>query len=206
MFTGGIDEAGRGPVIGPMVIVGVAIKSEKQSIVDNLMVKDSKNLSIKKRTELSWTLRHFLDCVVVKIIDPEIIDKWILNKNYGGLNELELKIILDIINIIKVKKVIIDCPDVNPLRFKKKIEMKINNLEIISSHKADENYSTVAIASIVAKIIRDREISNISEFYGDIGSGYPSDPKTINFLKKLKNQDKKYPSFVRKSWKTLNRI
>ena len=74
MFTGGIDEAGRGPVIGPMVIVGVAITSEKQSIVDNLIIKDSKNLSIKKRTELAKILLH--KPKIILLDEPEInLDK-----------------------------------------------------------------------------------------------------------------------------------
>ena len=73
---------------------------------------------------------------------------------------------------------------------------------MIVEPKADLRYRVVGAASIVAKVNRDMAIEKL----GDVGSGYPSDPKTINFLKKLKNQDKKYPSFVRKSWKTLNRI
>jgi len=198
----GIDEAGRGPVIGPMVIAGYCIEEEKLDLLKSLGVKDSKELTRKQREEIYNEIIKLTDKYKYIIIGPKTIDYYVYRNK---LNYLEFENMIKIIEEIKPDKVIIDSPMVNT---KKVIEYIKNNLkinvEIIAENKADKNYPVVSAASIIAKVIRDREIDKIKEKLNlDIGSGYPSDEKTIEVLKKDYDKIKDY---VRKSWITIKRI
>ena len=96
----------------------------------------------------------------------------------------------------------VDASDVLEDRFKQHIlESLPFKVEIISEHKADRSYPIVSAASIIAKVERDKEIAELAKKYGDFGSGYPTDPKTISFLKQCLDSFDEYPAFVRKSWK-----
>ncbi len=198
----GIDEAGRGPVIGPMVIAGYCIEEEKLDLLKSLGVKDSKELTRKQREEIYNEIIKLTDKYKYIIIGPKTIDYYVYRNK---LNYLEFENMIKIIEEIKPDKVIIDSPMVNT---KKVIEYIKNNLkinvEIIAENKADKNYPVVSAASIIAKVIRDREIDKIKEKLNlDIGSGYPSDEKTIEVLKKDYDKIKDY---VRESWITIKRI
>ena len=78
--------------------------------------------------------------------------------------------------------------------------------KIVAEHKADSKYIPVAAASILAKVTRDRAIEKLKEAYGEIGSGYPSDPITRRFLEEYYKKHGVFPPIVRKSWKTLEKI
>jgi ribonuclease HII len=84
--------------------------------------------------------------------------------------------------------------------------LNISNLaktgKIISSHHADRKYPVVSAASIIAKVNRDRAIEKLRKNH-DLGSGYPSDSKTMNFIKEWISQNGDLPVFVRKSWKPV---
>ena len=98
----------------------------------------------------------------------------------------------------------IDCIDVKPERFKNEIEKFPGTiLKVVAEHGADDGYAIVSAASIVAKVERDMEINKIKKEFKDIGSGYPSDPKTISFLKNIPYNE--LPDFVRRSWSTVKR-
>jgi len=118
------------------------------------------------------------------------------------LNEIEKIAIKKIIANSNPDVAIIDCIDVVPERFCNEIE-KFAGIEVIAEHKADDKYVIVAAASIVAKVQRDLEIEKIRKKYQDVGSGYPSDPKTMEFLEGISYND--LPNFVRKSWATVKR-
>jgi ribonuclease HII len=198
----GIDEAGRGPVIGPMVIAGYCIEEEKIELLKSLGVKDSKELTRKQREDIYNEIIKLTDKYKYIIIDPKTIDYYVYKNK---LNYLEFENMIKIIEEIKPDKVIIDSPMVNT---KKVIEYIKNNLkinvEIVAENKADKKYPIVSAASIIAKVIRDREIDKIKEKLNlDIGSGYPSDEKTIEVLKKDYDKIKDY---VRESWMTIKRI
>jgi ribonuclease HII len=198
----GIDEAGRGPVIGPMVIAGYCIEEEKLDLLKSLGVKDSKELTRKQREEIYNEIIKLTDKYKYIIIGPKTIDYYVYKNK---LNYLEFENMIKIIEEIKPDKVIIDSPVVNT---KKVVEYIKNNLkinvEIIAENKADKKYPVVSAASIIAKVIRDREIDKIKEKLNlDIGSGYPSDEKTMEVLKKDYDKIKDY---VRESWITIKRI
>ena len=202
----GIDEAGRGPVLGPMVVVGVSTGSRALAKLSRLVRKDSKALSPHVREKLSWRMRPLLEGVVVKVVPPSMIDEWVLG---GGrnLNSLELNIITSIAHLLKPDELYIDSWDVKPERLRERLEETLpGGVEIICEHGADERYPIVGAASIIAKVLRDREISKLSSIYGPMGSGYSSDGRTISFLRKWYKRWGEFPPFARKSWKTLERI
>ncbi len=207
MLILGIDDAGRGPVIGPMIIAGCLIDSKYERELKNLGVKDSKQLTQKRREFLFEKIKELSVKYDFVIIPAEEIDSY--NKNKINLNELEAIKMAEVINKIndgKEKiKVIIDCPSVSINKWKDYLKTKVenlSNLEINAEHKADVNYVEVSAASIIAKCIREKEMDKLRELYGEeIGSGYTSDPKTCTFLesnfKKHKNK-----GIFRKSWST----
>jgi ribonuclease HII len=205
----GIDEAGRGPVIGPMVMCAFAIEQNKEVNLQNLGVKDSKLIPPIKREQLfenlSVNFQYTMKSVTAKEVDdalndPELNLNWLEAITSANLcNELIKKLGTDDVRII------VDCPSTNPDAYKEYFRNKLDNkdIELIVEHKADMNYLVVGAASIIAKVTRDRTITNLKKEIGiDFGSGYPSDPKTKAFL--VANYDK-YDVF-RKSWASWKKI
>jgi len=195
MKTLGIDEAGRGPVMGPLVVAGVMIEESEQADLGE--VKDSKLLAHGKRLQLDKQIREVADFKVIEV-SPQEIDQALASKDLN-LNWLEAHKQAEIINELNPDKAIIDCPSVNPEKYTEYLKGLLTNkdIELIVEHKADMNYPTCAAGSILAKVKREQEVDKIKEKYGDTGSGYPSDPKTKDFLK---NNWNRCPEIFRHSW------
>lgn len=201
----GIDEAGRGPVIGPLIVTGVVIPEKKIPVLERMGIKDSKKLTPTRRKVLSRKLKNTFDYETVEITAQDIDN---LRARDVNLNEIEKIAMIKIIDKLDADCIIIDSVDVEPKRLKKEIKDVVGgNTEIISEHKADDKHIQVAAASIIAKYERDSIIKQLKKEYrkiGEIGSGYPSDPKTKMFLKKFTYD--KMPEIVRKSWKTVENL
>ncbi|NJE04610.1 ribonuclease HII [Thermococcus sp. M36] len=200
----GIDEAGRGPVIGPMVIAAVVLDEENVPKLEELGVRDSKKLTPKRRERLFDDIIALLDDYVILELWPEEIDS-----REGTLNEFEVENFVKALNSLKIKSdvVYIDAADVKEKRFGEDIKKKLDfEAEIIAEHKADDRFVPVSAASILAKVTRDRAIERLKEEYGEIGSGYPSDPKTRTFLEEYYREHGEFPPIVRRTWKTLRKI
>ena len=151
----GVEEAGRGPVLGPMIITGVLIKEDNIEKLVEHGVKDSKLLTPKKRSELFPLIQEISERIIIKIIEPkEIDDRFSNNLN---LNDLEAVKMIEIINELTPKKAIIDCPSVNTKKFEEQLRKKVENVELIVEHKADYNYPVVSAASIISKVVRDEK-------------------------------------------------
>jgi ribonuclease HII len=199
----GIDEAGRGSVLGNLVIAGVFCGEDEVERLGEIGVKDSKKLSKSERAKLYKKLVSEFEYLVIKI-SPSEVDK---RRKRISLNELEGEKFAEIINVLKPEKAYIDCADVVPANFRNHIMKKIDcKCELIIEHKADAAYPIVSAASIIAKVERDAGIEKLGEEYGDIGSGYPSDPKTIAFIENWYRKNRFLPGFMRKSWKTASRV
>ena len=194
----GCDEAGRGPVMGPMV---VAVVCGDPDSMKKIGVKDSKAISETTRELMFDQIMKSAASVEYIIVEEGIIDESTLKKE---LNLLEAKTISKMIR--PDNEYIVDCPDVNEERFAKLLTQLSGNIKIIAEHKADVNYPLVSAASIIAKVTREKEISKIKIEIGDFGSGYPSDERTITFLKDYFRKNGRLPPHVRKSWKTVNTI
>ncbi len=203
MLVAGVDDAGRGSVIGPLVIAGVLMKEEDLPKLTQLGVKDSKLLSPNRRETLAAEIKQIAQKYTVIKLSPEEIDKVVqTGRKLHRLNRLEAQTMAKIIEKLKPDKAYVDASDVLEERFKQHIlECLPFKIDIISEHKADRTYPIVSAASIIAKVERDKEIAELTSKYGDLGCGYPSDPKTIRFLQQCLEKFGEYPDFVRKSWK-----
>jgi len=202
----GIDEAGRGPVIGSLFVAGV-LNFEGLEV---LGVRDSKRLSSKRREQLAKLIVDATEVQVVELTAKEIDER----RKSQSMNEITVDLFARIIELLHPDRVYVDAADVNPERFaynlRKKCSIRERDIEIISEFKADVNYPVVSAASIVAKVHRDRSIRELATEIGtEIGSGYPADPRTIQFLKRLLDDRKdknSIPAYVRQSWKTFERL
>lgn len=207
MLTLGIDDAGRGPVLGPMILAGCLVDKDAEKEFRKLGVRDSKQLTQKRREFLSKIIKEKSKTFEIVITSPTEIDK---KKEEGiKLNELEAIKVAKIINKINDKKekikVVVDCPSPNITAWTNYLKTKIDdlsNLKISCEHKADKNNVSVSAASVLAKTTREKEMDKLRKKYGDkIGSGYPSDPLTCTFLKKNSRKLQK-EKVVRESWAT----
>ena len=203
MLIAGIDEAGRGCIIGPLVIAGVLIKEENLPLLTQIGVKDSKLLSPKKRQTLATKITNITERQHIIKLTPKQIDQAVESKRkLHKLNRLEAQTMTQIINTLKPDEAFVDAADVIEERFKHHIQETLTvKTKITSKHKADKIYPRVSAASIIAKVERDQEIATLRAAHGDFGSGYLTDPKTMLFLKKWLQTHNDYPSCVRKSWK-----
>lgn len=213
-FILGIDDAGRGPVIGPMVLAGCLIEKQTESEFHKFGVKDSKQLTRKRREFLEKLIKEKAAAFSVQVTHPTEIDGQ--NKQGTNLNDVEALMAASIINELNKTpraegkiRVVIDCPSPNRVKWREDVLVKVenlSNLEIVCEHKADRNHMAVSAASIIAKEERERQMKILKEKYGaDMGSGYASDPNTKKFLennvRKLNDQ-----GIFRKSWDTWKRV
>ena len=204
----GIDEAGRGPVIGPMVIAGVWMDEKEEWKLTEAKVRDSKKLLKRRRERLAdFIKKNFFYEIVV--VEPEHIDDL---RKAMTMNELEAYVFAKIANKKEARVYYIDAASNNEEEFKEMVTKLIKyDCDIICEHGADDKYAIVSAASIIAKVERDKHIEKIakeleSKLGMPLGSGYPSDGKTINFIKEWIKKFNSLPPYIRKSWSTIRKI
>jgi ribonuclease HII len=197
-----------GCVIGPLVIAGVSIKKEKIHELESIGVKDSKALTPRQRTKLATAIRQIADHISVTELTPEEIDEFVLRgKKLRKLNYLEAVAMARVIERLDPAVAYVDASDVLTERFAQDIQEQLSKrVRIVSEHHADQKYPVVSAASIIAKVTRDQRIDELERQYGEFGSGYPSDQRTVCFLEDWIKKHGSLPTFVRKSWKTISRI
>ena len=198
----GIDDAGRGSMLGPLVIAGILLDKKNIRKLSALGVKDSKKLSPKLRESLYKKILEIVDDYHVAKISPRIIDASVKKH---CLNDLEAKYMAKVVARLNPEVSFVDSCDVNPSRFGRNISQLSGNHKIKSYHHADSRFVVVSAASILAKVSRDRAILKLREKY-DLGSGYPSDSTTVKFVTKYYAKNNEMPNFVRKSWKPVKKI
>jgi len=203
----GVDEAGRGPVIGPLVVAGVTFENDLELIENN--VRDSKKITPKRREVLSKKIKESAVNYEITLISASDIDHM---RKVMTLNEIEVNAFSKTIEKLKPDICYVDAADVNDERFGKNILSRLSfKPEIISKHKADDIYPVVGAASILAKTRRDEEVQMIAQELEKkldipLGSGYPADPVTQKFLRKWVKTFGKLPPHTRHSWKTAQNL
>lgn len=198
----GIDEAGRGAVIGPLVIGGVVVEEKDSKKLKELGVRDSKELSPKQREALyPRILKIAKDYITIKISAKEIDEL----REIKNLNKIEADRMAEIIRLMKADKAYVDAPQVSTEKFKKiLLDLAKNHTEIIAENYADKKFPVCSAASIVAKVERDREIEKIKKIVGfDFGVGYSHDSRSIEFVKRCLNE-KTFQEYIRHSWITVS--
>ncbi|MDF2956543.1 MAG: Ribonuclease HII [Candidatus Alkanophagales archaeon MCA70_species_1] len=200
----GVDEAGRGPVIGSMFVAGVVYTAA----LERLGIKDSKKLSAKRRETLAREIEKLTEVYVVEVSPTEIDEL----RRRMTMNDIAVLYFSAVLRHLRPDVAFVDAADVNPKRFAERLRERLNpRVTIIAEHGADEKYVVVGAASIIAKVRRDASIRELEKKIGErIGSGYPADPLTREFLKKVVLKEflekKKLPSYVRASWRTVKEL
>ncbi len=201
----GVDEAGKGPVIGSMFVAGVVFSEDDIFDLAAAGVKDSKQLSPARR-EMLWqrilaTARgHF-----ILEVTPQQIDEL---RSLMTMNEIMVRSHSKVVASLEADRAILDASDVNAARFAERVRAHSGvSMRIEAEHNADRRHIVVAAASIIAKVARDRSIRDLEKMLGcSLGSGYPSDPETISFLRGWIEEHGDLPPFARKSWRTAQRL
>jgi len=202
----GIDEAGRGPIVGPLVMAGVSVTEDKIETLKGMGIKDSKLIPPARREELFDEIIRLVDSYDIIEISASEIDDY---QDRGiNLNKMEARVAAKIINKLKPSKVYVDSPE--PANGGAKFGIMINEFlnvqpEMIAEHGADAKYVVAGAASILAKVSRDREVARIVEEIGaEIGSGYPHDPRCRAYLEE--NFRGPIHKYLRKCWSTYKRL
>ncbi|HIH45112.1 MAG TPA: ribonuclease HII [Candidatus Methanoperedenaceae archaeon] len=205
MKVAGIDEAGKGPVVGSMFVAGVLMDETKIPLLRKIGVRDSKKLSPKQRARLAGEIRKLAEKYFVLEVKAHQIDEL---RKVMTMNELMVDCYVKVLGELSPECAYVDAADVVAARFGKNILEKYGKkVMLFSEHNADETYPIVSAASILAKVSRDMSVLSLSRTIGkDIGSGYPSDPATLEFLKEWVRVHGSLPDFVRHSWETSRTV
>ena len=197
----GIDEAGRGPVIGPLVVAGAMIDEGNEAMLGE--VKDSKLLAHGKRILLDKQIKEVSDYHIIEVSADEIDDA--LNSPDLNLNWLEAHKQAEIINTLKPDVAIIDAPSNSIAKYTEYLKnlLENKNIKLIVEHKADMNYPVCSAGSILAKVRREEAMDEIKKKYGDTGPGYPANAVTRKFVA---DNYERYPEIFRKTWSTYQNI
>ncbi|MFO8133068.1 MAG: ribonuclease HII [Thermoplasmatota archaeon] len=204
----GIDEAGRGPVIGPMVVAGVWIPGAAEEELLALNVKDSKKHSPRRREELSAVIadRFYYRLQVVAAEDIDSL------RAAMTLNELEAHVFAKIGSEKRAGTYYLDSASTSETWFGERFQAGLPyDAAVVSRHEADDIYPVVSAASIMAKVERDRQVDMIAgelepRLDLPLGSGYPSDARTRAFLKAWMQEYGDVPPHTRRSWKTVQKL
>ena len=186
-----------------MVVCAFAVKAGDLQALRDLGVRDSKVLSPSRRESLVAPLEALAAGIHFVEIPPAEMDR-------RNLNELELEAFAACILAIRPSAVTVDAP-VGPRgipRFRTRLLERIHPLvpELVAENRADARFPVVSAASILAKVVRDRRIDEMRSKYGDIGTGYPSDPKTRAFLERWLAEHGTPPPIARARWGTFARL
>lgn len=200
----GIDEAGRGSLVGPLVVGAFLCPQGRLEILRELGARDSKLLPRAQRERVYRRLQGVGQCVSIAL-EPARIDRYVAR---GGLNRLEAEAFARLVRSTGPREVFVDACDTDPDRFGRLVHrLSRGTAPIRSTHRADVVVPVVGAASIVAKVRRDRAIDRLARSLGPgIGSGYPSDRRTVDFVRNYLEHGAPSPRWLRASWATTGRL
>lgn len=203
----GVDEAGKGPVLGPMV--AAAVRADETNLPDG--IDDSKRLTAAKRESIATQLRESPAVAVgLGVVTTDEIDD-----PETDMNSLTVAAQVRALGDVATDgdHALVDAGDVSESRFARRVEEGVVDtdggvaIDVTAEHGADEASRLVGAASIIAKVERDSRIAALNEEYnGDIGSGYPSDPTTREFLADYVDRHGNLPACARASWSTCEDV
>lgn len=179
-------------------MAGVSIEEKDIETLRSMGVKDSKLLTKEKREALFEKIKDTVKQYSIMVMPPKEIDDALESEDLN-LNWLEAHKAAEIINKLRPDKAIVDSPSNNCMAYSSYLRKLLDDpgMNLICMHKADVKHLEVGAASILAKVVRDREMEKIQEKYGNCGPGYMSNEITQNFLKE---HWETYPEIFRQSW------
>ncbi|HVL86916.1 MAG TPA: ribonuclease HII [Candidatus Thermoplasmatota archaeon] len=196
----GADEAGRGPVLGPLVVAAVAARSPAH--LARLGACDSKLLSPDKREQVATRIRAYARCEV-RVVSAAELNAGMRTRT---LNQIEVDAFAEVLARLAPSRAVVDACDPVADRFADHIMRRLPPppCEVRARHGADRSHAIVGAASIVAKVTRDAIVRDIEREIGEpIGSGYPHDPRTRAFLQRWRQEHDDLPPHTRLYWATV---
>ena len=205
MLLLGADEAGKGPVIGSMFVAGLVIEEEKLFDLAGFGVKVSKLLAPARRDTLARKILGIAADHYILEVKPNVIDEL---RTVMTMNDIMVKSFSQVLARLHADRAILDAADVDAARFARRVKAASQTtMELIAEHKADQRHSVVSAASILAKVQRDASMRELEEaMHCKIGSGYPHDQDTLDFLQNWVKENRDLPACARHSWATAERI
>ncbi|HOT07115.1 MAG TPA: ribonuclease HII [Methanotrichaceae archaeon] len=205
MRTLGVDEAGKGPVLGSMFVAGVVFSEDRIFDLAAMGVKDSKLVPAARREALERRILDIAEENYVLEVTPRMIDEL---RSVMTMNEIMVRCHSKVVSQLTAERAILDAADVDASRFALRVEARLTRpISVIAEHQADRRYLEVGAASILAKVRRDRSMRDLEKEFGcTMGSGYPADPDTICFLQSWLSETGDLPPCARRSWKTAQRL
>jgi|SRR5208283_1574382 len=200
----GVDEAGRGSLVGPLVVGGFCLPADRLDALVALGAKDSKALTPRARERVFAGL-DALGTKAEVVLSPRTVDRAVSRR---GLNDLEAEAFARLIRELAPDVAYVDACDPNERRFGLRVaRLAGGSARVIARHHADRDFPVVGAASIVAKVQRDRALARLREELGEeLGSGYPSDRRTVRFVRAALADGSPVPPWVRGSWATMQRV
>lgn len=204
----GIDEAGRGAVLGPLVVCGFSAAENLQAELKLMGVKDSKQLSRGKRDYLAELLTDKDAPYTISTVHISAQEIDLLRSQGKNLNQIESEAMARVYNNLSKSSetLIVDSFANNEARVAAEIKLQLvdETVKVVARTGADKLFPIVSAASVVAKAERDAAMAALSAECGhNLGSGYPNDPHTKKFLKQCGTD---FPVWVRHSWATVSRL
>lgn len=205
MLLLGADEAGKGPVVGSMFVAGLVIEEEKLFDLAGFGVKDSKLLAPARRETLARKILGIAADHYILEVKPNVIDEL---RAVMTMNDIMVRSFSHVLARLHADRAILDAADVDAARFARRVKAASQTtMELIAEHKADQRHSVVSAASILAKVQRDASMRELEEaMHCKIGSGYPHDQDTLDFLQNWVKENRDLPACARHSWATAERI
>jgi ribonuclease HII len=197
----GIDEAGRGPVLGPMVLAVVrwSEELEEECRKQNLRIADSKKLSENLRQKTAEYLREHATYRICSV------PAWVIARDGHSIPQLEARVLSATLGTLESSTVISDALG-SGQKAHDWIRQDWPDRSFAFESGADDRYPSVGAASILAKVARDRALKSLRQDWGELGSGYPSDPATKEWLEEWSRTNRPWPPFVRTNWSTVQRL
>ncbi|KAA9399015.1 ribonuclease HII [Haloarcula sp. CBA1130] len=196
----GVDEAGKGPVLGSMF--AAAVRADPVALPDG--VGDSKDIKPERRERLAGEIRESADAVGLAEIPVDRIDA-----DGTDMNTLTVDAQATALSAVARDGLsgTVDAGDTDAERFGRRVADAVDtDLTVTAEHGADETNPLVGAASIIAKVARDAHVRELADEYGDVGSGYPSDPTTRAFLADYVDHHGELPACARRSWSTCDDV
>lgn len=212
----GIDEAGRGPVLGSMVYACAFCPIAYLDTLRNQAYADSKTLSMEERESLFEAMKEDANLAWrVDVICAKDLSGKMLRAEKCNLNTISHQSAMGLVQGALdegfcIQELYVDTVG-DPDRYRDKLSERFPNIQITVKPKADSLFPIVSAASIAAKVTRDNELKNwafeeSAQFDREFGSGYPSDPATKRWLAANCHRVFGFPSLIRFSWQTCTRI
>lgn len=210
----GIDEAGRGAVIGPLVICGAVCREDRIEELVNIRARDSKKYTRKGREKAAGLIRDIVEDSHFVVFSPEQIDAAVRCRQLNmleatGMAEIIKAVCPDVVYVDAVGRIVpglyISGPGIRNFRQLLR-ELVGPGPELVIENTADERYPIVSAASVMAKVTRDALVRELHEKYGEeFGTGY-TDKKTKDFIVRYYREHRCFPEDMRMNWQTRKKV